>query len=172
MRKRPTKSLEEIVAEVGRYPIDAYVFVQECIGGASEHAHGTPGPDEALVMQWMSVHELDLDDLRHRAADDELPPDVAGAVERVGGVERLNRHVTGQQLCWAVRDIALKRWGLMARGVLARWNITRTEDIGVIIFVLVNHDWLQKQPQDTREDFDQVFSFDEAFDQEYRIGTE
>ena len=34
----------------------------------------------------------------------------------------------------------------MAKGVLARWNICRTEDIGAIIFALVENDWLQKQP--------------------------
>ena len=57
----------------------------------------------------------------------------------------------------------------MARNVLARWNITRTEDIGAIIFALVENDWLQKQPTDRIEDFENAFSFDEAFSQAYRL---
>ena len=59
----------------------------------------------------------------------------------------------------------------MARSVLNRWNIRQTEDIGAIIFALVESDWLQKQPTDTRDDFNQVYDFDNAFDQNYKIGT-
>ena len=85
-------------------------------------------------------------------------------------LESLNRHVTGQQLCLALRDTALKRWGLMARSVLARWNINSTEDIGRIVFALVENGWLQKQPDDSIEDFDHVFDFAQSFSQAYRIG--
>jgi uncharacterized repeat protein (TIGR04138 family) len=41
----------------------------------------------------------------------------------------------------------------------------------VIIFALVENDWLQKQPADSIDDFNQVFDFDEAFDQSYQIGV-
>lgn len=84
----------------------------------------------------------------------------------------MNRHVTGQQLCWAVRDVALSRYGLMARSVLAKWNIRRTEDIGAIIFALVENDWLKKLPSDKIEDFQDVYSFDEVFEPDYRSGGE
>jgi len=57
----------------------------------------------------------------------------------------------------------------MARRVLGRWGVETTEDIGQIVFALVNNGWLQKQPTDSIEDFDNVFSFAEAFDQAYRI---
>ncbi|GMU22032.1 MAG: hypothetical protein AMXMBFR13_21200 [Phycisphaerae bacterium] len=170
MPHQPEKSLEQIVQEVGCYAMDAYVFVQECIGLASETVHGPLKPEAMTVAQWMSRHEIGPEELRRRLDEGQLPPEIAAAVELAGGPESLNRHVTGQQLCWAIRDAALKRWGLMARGVLGRWGVTRTEDIGAIIFALVNNGWLQKQPTDSIEDFNNVFSFREAFDAAYRIG--
>lgn len=169
MGKEPDKSLEQIVQEVGRYAIDAYVFVQECIGLATDHVHGPLSPGAKEVIDWMYRRELTPEDLRARWEVGELPPDIAKAVRELGGPEQFNRHVTGQQLCEVVRDVALERWGLMARGVLARWGVHSTEDIGKIVFALVNNGWLQKQSTDDIHDFDHVFSFAEAFDQSYEI---
>ena len=168
---QPKKSLDEIVSAVGRYPMDAYLFVQECVSLATERVHGAPSPGQIAVIKWMSEHELSPEQLQELAEQGELPVEVAAGIEQSGGLERMNRHVTGQQLCGAIRDIALERWGLMARGVLARWNIHRTEDIGAIVFALVENDWLQKQPTDSIDDFNQVFDFDLAFDRSYQIGV-
>ena len=169
MPRQPKKPIEQVVCELGRYPTEAFVFVQECIGAASEHVHGPMSPAQTTIAQWMTPNGIDLQELRRRSEAGDLPPDISEALRVAGGLDNMNRHVTGQQLCWAVRDVALEQWGLMARSVLARWNITRTEDMGAIIFALVDNDWLQKQRSDSREDFDKVFSFDEAFDQAYRI---
>ena len=80
-----------------------------------------------------------------------------------------HRHISGSQLCEGLRELAQKRWGLMARQVLKHWNITSTSDFGAIVFLLVNNGWMQKQPQDSIEDFDSVYDFVEAFDQDYEI---
>jgi uncharacterized repeat protein (TIGR04138 family) len=169
MPRIPPKPLEQIVSECGRYPLEAFLFVQECVGTAAEHVHGALTPEQAVVAQWMAREEIPPELLARLYHERRLPPDIGRAVHAMGGPERMNRHVTGQQLCWAIRDEALSRWGLMARSVLARWNILRTEDIGQIIFHLVENDWLQKQPSDRIEDFNNVFSFDEAFDESYQL---
>ncbi len=169
MAEKPEKSLEQVVAELGRYPVDAFLFVQECIGRASEGVHGAMTAAETLVIKWMARQHLDPEQLRERYEAGELPPEIGAAIEQAGGPGRLNRHVTGQQLCYAVRDAALDRWGLMARGVFSRWGIQGTLDIGRIVFTLVDNGWLQKQPTDSIEDFDGVFRFDEAFDKTYRL---
>lgn len=171
MSHKPSKSLEQIVREVGRYSVDAFLFVQECIGLASDRVHGPLSQEQAALAQWMAREGIGPDELSDRAQAGDLPPDIARAVKSLGGLQRVNRHVTGQQLCEAIREIALERWGLMARNVLTRWNITCTEDIGVIVFALVENGWLQKQPTDRIEDFEHVFSFSEAFDHHYRIGA-
>jgi uncharacterized repeat protein (TIGR04138 family) len=172
MPQRPKKPIEEVVAELGRHPLDAFIFVQECIGLASESTHGPLTPEETTVATWMDQNNIDLEQLHRLHGTGSLPPDISSAIEQIGGPEKMNRHVTGQQLCWAVRDAALRRWGLMARRVLARWNITRTQDIGAIIFALVESDWLRKLPTDKIEDFDDVFSFDEALDRSYTPGAQ
>jgi uncharacterized repeat protein (TIGR04138 family) len=77
------------------------------------------------------------------------------------------RHITGRELCDGCRDMALERWGLMARLVLEHWGIRSTADIGEIVFALVDLGMLLSQPTDTREEFAEVFDFDRSFGHEY-----
>src|SRR5437867_2691550 len=78
-------------------------------------------------------------------------------------------HVTGQDLCEGLREYALKRWGLMAPTVLARWNISRTLDFGKIVFALVDNGLMKKTDEDQIEDFRDVYDFKSAFESGYRI---
>jgi uncharacterized repeat protein (TIGR04138 family) len=82
-----------------------------------------------------------------------------------------SHHVGGRELCDGLRELALKNWGLLARIVLQRWNITTTMDFGRIVFAMVEHDLLQKTEEDTIEDFRQVYDFRAAFENNYRIET-
>jgi uncharacterized repeat protein (TIGR04138 family) len=77
--------------------------------------------------------------------------------------EEESRHITGQQLCMGLRDFAIKRYGLLARTVLARWNINRTEDFGRLVFAMIDGELMRKNEGDTAADFENVFDFDEAF---------
>jgi uncharacterized repeat protein (TIGR04138 family) len=79
------------------------------------------------------------------------------------------RHVSGQQLCEGLRRYALMQWGLMARTVLSRWNILRTEDFGKIVFTMVENGDMGKTEGDTIEDFRRVYDFKTAFEVGYRI---
>jgi len=80
-----------------------------------------------------------------------------------------SRHVTGQQLCHGLCEFALMQWGLMARTVLARWNILSTLDFGKIVFALIDAGQMQKTPDDCLEDFRNVYEFRSAFELRYRI---
>ncbi len=77
------------------------------------------------------------------------------------------RHISGQELAAGVRGLALERYGPMARTVLEHWGIHTTEDIGDIVFAMVEFGILTKQDEDRREDFRDVFDFAEAFEQNY-----
>lgn len=79
------------------------------------------------------------------------------------------RHISGQQLCEGLRDIAIERWGLMAPAVLASWGIHRTLDFGKIVFALIDAEVFQKQPQDRLEDFANVYDFRRTFVTDFRI---
>ena len=77
------------------------------------------------------------------------------------------RHITGRELSDACRALALDRYGVMARVVLQHWGVSCTADIGDIVFTLVDTGLLLSQPNDTRDDFVDVFDFEDAFEREY-----
>ena len=81
------------------------------------------------------------------------------------------RHLTGRELAEGVRDLAMIRFGLMARTVLEYWGIYSTEDLGSIVFALVDAGVLIKQDEDTPADFAGVFDFEEEFDRKYPWGA-
>lgn len=80
-------------------------------------------------------------------------------------VRRLDnpRHVGGKELLDGIREFALSEFGPMTRTVLAGWGITRTEDVGEIVFNMVETGLLGKTEEDRREDFAGGYDFDEAF---------
>ena len=73
------------------------------------------------------------------------------------------RHVTGRQLCLTMRDLAIERWGRLARTVLDRWNIRATVDFGNMVYLLIEHDFMKKTDEDSLDDFRDVYDFSEAF---------
>ncbi|MBI5386490.1 MAG: hypothetical protein HZA90_17605 [Verrucomicrobia bacterium] len=73
------------------------------------------------------------------------------------------RHVSGQQLLDGTRDYALGQYGPMALAVLNEWGLRRCEDIGEIVFNMVETSLLAKTDQDSREDFKGGYRFEEAF---------
>ena len=89
-----------------------------------------------------------------------------------GATPGARRHISGAQLCEGLRQLALQRWGMLARSVLQRWNITGTRDFGEIVFLLVESGWMQKEPQDCLEDFENVYDFSEAFERDFEVSDE
>ena len=77
------------------------------------------------------------------------------------------RHITGRELAEACRGLALQRYGVLARMVLEHWGVTSTADFGNIVFTLVDLGLLLSQASDTREDFEGIFDFQDAFDRDY-----
>ena len=77
------------------------------------------------------------------------------------------RHISGEELAHGVRDLALKQYGPMARTVLAHWGIHDTEDLGEIVFSMVECGVLIKRDEDSMDDFQGLFDFEEAFEHNY-----
>ena len=84
---------------------------------------------------------------------------VLATIEFLQNRLEVRRHVSGPELAWACRDFAQQQFGLLAQGVLTHWGITRTEDIGRIVFTLVEVGLLVTQPGDTESDFEGVYQF-------------
>jgi uncharacterized repeat protein (TIGR04138 family) len=74
------------------------------------------------------------------------------------------KHVTGAELLEGFRDLAVQTFGFLARAVLSEWGIGTTDDVGDLVFNLIEEDLLQKTADDRREDFHDLFDFAEAFE--------
>jgi uncharacterized repeat protein (TIGR04138 family) len=72
------------------------------------------------------------------------------------------RHVTGQQLCEAIRQYAVEQYGMLAKNVLNEWGVHTTADFGEIVFNLIDIGQMKKTNTDRREDFENVFDFDDG----------
>ena len=58
---------------------------------------------------------------------------------------------------------------MLARTVLESWNVRGTSDFGRIVFGFIEFNMMQSQVDDKIEDFQEVYSFDEAFDDPFRL---
>ena len=92
---------------------------------------------------------------------------VLATIEYLQSRLEVRRHVSGPELAWACRDFARQQFGLLAQGVLGHWGITRTEDLGRIVYTLVEVGLLVTQPGDSESDFEGVYQFAEVFGDSY-----
>ena len=77
------------------------------------------------------------------------------------------RHVGAHELVEVVRDLAIERYGLMARTVLEYWGIRTTDDVGHLVFEMMEQGVLVKADSDRLEHFSDLFDFEQAFDVDY-----
>lgn len=96
---------------------------------------------------------------------------VAGDDAKAAEGNRVPRHVTGQDLCHALRQYAHEQYGFLAKPVLNHWGIHTTGDFGEIVYNLIKIGEMSKSEDDRREDFEQVFNFDQAFVQDFLIAA-
>jgi uncharacterized repeat protein (TIGR04138 family) len=82
------------------------------------------------------------------------------------------RHVSGQELAEGIRQFALQEFGPMALTVLRAWGLQRTEDLGEMVFNLVECGKLGKTEKDDRRDFANGYDFFEAFGKPYEAPAE
>lgn len=137
----PSHPLAQLLQEDHRYRFEAYVFIFEALQYAQE----------VLKMGAEKPAELPVG----KAAETGEPP--------------LERHVTGQELCEAVRRYALDQYGYMAKTVLNSWGIHGTSDFGEIVFNLIRTGQMRKTPSDARVDFHNVYDFETALRAGFKI---
>ncbi len=140
----PDHPIAELLRRDERYHFDAYVFIFEALRHAQEE----------LGMGTDHLAQSDLDAELNAEKESLLDSD---------GEDKPERHVTGQELCEAMRQYAHTQYGYMAKSVLNHWGIQSTSDFGEIVFNLIEIEQMRKTPNDRREDFDDVFDFDEGF---------
>ncbi|MEO0094338.1 MAG: Minf_1886 family protein [candidate division WOR-3 bacterium] len=82
---------------------------------------------------------------------------------------KVERHVTGRQLLEGIKELALKRFGSLAKMVFEHWGVKKTIDFGNIVFNMVNEGILSKTDEDKIEDFVDVYDFEEVFVKNYKL---
>ncbi len=78
-------------------------------------------------------------------------------------------HLTGQELCEAIRLFAIDQFGYMSKTVLNNWGIHETRDFGEIVYNLIDIGLLRPSDKDEREHFTDVYSFEKAFVEDFQI---
>lgn len=139
----PSHPIARLLEEDQRYTLEAYRFLFEALRYAQDILQmGDDRPTEPLPDPAME--------------EDDSPPGP-------------HRHVTGRELCEAIRSYALEQYGYMAKTVLNSWGIHGTGDFGEIVFSLIRIGQMRKTPSDTRVDFDNIYDFDAAFQKQFKI---
>ncbi|MCL2744761.1 MAG: hypothetical protein FWE67_13010, partial [Planctomycetaceae bacterium] len=133
----------ELLKSDRRYRRESYVFVCEALEYAQRvlklgrDAANEPMPEE-LLAEYEELQSLQKqEDLR----------------------QRQRQHISGQDLCWAARDYAVRQYGPMAETVLSSLGIRKTDDIGEIVYNLISIGQMRKTAEDSRDDFNGVFDF-------------
>jgi uncharacterized repeat protein (TIGR04138 family) len=86
-----------------------------------------------------------------------------GSRETKSAEELPVRHVSGQELLEGIRVYALDQFGPMVPTVFEEWGIHACADFGEIVFNMVEIGLLAKTEQDSRDDFKNGYTFDDAF---------
>ncbi|MFT4177149.1 MAG: hypothetical protein QM627_10900 [Luteolibacter sp.] len=76
-------------------------------------------------------------------------------------------HVSGPQLLAGFRDLALQQFGPMASTLMQEWGVRKCQDVGDMVFHLIEEQVFGKQESDRREDFSEVFPFEESLIEPY-----
>jgi uncharacterized repeat protein (TIGR04138 family) len=78
-------------------------------------------------------------------------------------------HISPRELLDGVRSLGQRRYGMMATTVFRFWGVSSTADIGRIVFEMIELGDMKKTDNDQFDDFVDVFSFEEAFSNEYAV---
>jgi uncharacterized repeat protein (TIGR04138 family) len=70
------------------------------------------------------------------------------------------RHVSGPELLAGYRDYALEQFGPMASTLMKEWSIRKCQDVGDMVFHLIEEQVFGKQESDKKEDFSEAFDFE------------
>ncbi len=76
-------------------------------------------------------------------------------------------HISGQELLAGFREYASKAFGMLAGTVLRSWGIKATDDVGRIVFELIERGEMRKTDRDRLSDFAHLYDFREAFVENY-----
>lgn len=82
-----------------------------------------------------------------------------------------NYHISGEELTRGACELAIQEFGMMAPVVFRLWNIRRTDDIGNIVYNLIQAQQLKQSDQDEIADFHDLFDLDKVLTEGFELTT-
>lgn len=79
------------------------------------------------------------------------------------------RHVSGRELLTGFRDYVIQEYGPMSATLLDDWGLTQCRHVGEIVFLFIENGVFGKQDSDTLDDFDEIYTFEEAFSAPFMV---
>ncbi len=83
--------------------------------------------------------------------------------KKMGKNEKKGNHVNGEDFLKGIRVYALEQFGPMVLTVFKEWKIGCCSDFGEMVFNLIEYGVLSKTDEDKKEDFFEVYDFEDAF---------
>lgn len=78
-------------------------------------------------------------------------------------------HVTGREIVEGAVDLARCEFGMLAKTVFQQWGVLRSDDLGEIVFNLIEANLLSKTERDHRSDFVGLCEMDHALSEGFSI---
>jgi uncharacterized repeat protein (TIGR04138 family) len=79
------------------------------------------------------------------------------------------KHMTGEDILAEFKELALDQYGPLTFSVLREWGVSRCEDIGEMMFNLVDSGRIRRDEDDNIESFAGGYDFKETFLGPYEI---
>ncbi len=153
----PSHPLALLLKSDPRYHFNAYFFMFEALRYAQEELGLGGSVTEEAAERFEEIEGIK----KSNEGEDLEDPE-----------EHEEQHITGQDLCEAIRKFALSQYGYMAKSVLNEWGIKETGDFGEIVYSLIEIGQMRKNEADRREDFNEVYDFEEALQKDFEFSQQ
>ena len=134
--------LFDLMQQDDRYQPEAYEFIRMALAFAHDVMGGSMTTEELAELR------------KDATSDDDIPEEA---------------HLTGQELCEAIRRLALLQFGFMTKTVLNSWGIHETLDFGELVYNMIEAGLMKKSKTDSKLDFADVYDFKIAFVESFEI---
>ena len=80
-----------------------------------------------------------------------------------------HHHISGPELVLGAIEFAKQEFGMLAATVFRMWKLHSTDDLGEIVFNLIDAGLLYRNESDCREQFHGLFDLDHALSEDFAI---
>lgn len=117
----------------------------------------------------LAVHQVQQRDTRYSVQGYAFICDsLAHTVRMLERDSKEDQHVAGPELLQGLRDLALDQFGPLALLVLNDWGIRCSEDVGNMVYNMIEVGYFGKNESDRLEDFSDGVSLDEFLTKPFR----